>query len=310
MNELIQSGILTEIRGPQCMSYLLNDNSLFMLSGYKVLKSQEKGHFVRVSKLLYNGKIKFTYFTEEAVSFKSIVPSLSCDSFITVLANLMSSVVDIVRNGFLNISNVNMEFNRIYINPSTLSVSFIYFPVAERLSGTTVLRMPALDELRTNLIKLITSAPNLVTKRLNDVCEWLADGNLTFEDVYQKICGKKGGSDPLDEPAVFPVSYGSRQPEMKISTANAPERITLRVNKPEYVIGKNPMAVDGCLSFNNAISRVHCKIIWRNGAYYVEDLKSANGTYVNQHRLKPNQLQMLKDGSILRLANSDFIVRI
>lgn len=305
-NELIQSGIITEVHGPQCMSYILNDSSLFALGSYKVLKNQDKSHFIRVAKLRYNGKIKLTYFTGEMISLKSILPSLSCDSFIIVLANLMSSVIDIIHNGFLDASNLNLKFNRIYVHPNTLAVSFIYLPIYKNraVTGTVVLSTPVESELRADLIQLITATPSLATKRMKGICGWLSDGMLTFEDVYQKISMK-----PFEN-TNSRGDYHSVQPEMTISALNAPGNVTLRVNCPEYLIGKNEKAVNGCLSFNGAISRVHCKITWNGGAYYVEDMESMNGTYVNRKRLKPHQPQILTDGAVLSLANSDFIVHL
>ena len=45
------------------------------------------------------------------------------------------------------------------------------------------------------------------------------------------------------------------------------------------------------------VSRRHARIVRNNGAYYIEDLGSTNGTYVNRgRRLLPGNAQLLKDG--------------
>lgn len=45
------------------------------------------------------------------------------------------------------------------------------------------------------------------------------------------------------------------------------------------------------------VSRRHARIVRRNGAYYIEDLGSTNGTYVNRgRRLLPGNSQNLNDG--------------
>ena len=45
------------------------------------------------------------------------------------------------------------------------------------------------------------------------------------------------------------------------------------------------------------VSRRHARIVRNNGTYYIEDLGSTNGTYVNRgRRLLPGNSQMLKDG--------------
>ncbi len=38
----------------------------------------------------------------------------------------------------------------------------------------------------------------------------------------------------------------------------------------------------------NLISRYHAQVTYQDGRYYVTDLNSANGTYVNKNRLTPN----------------------
>ena len=88
----------------------------------------------------------------------------------------------------------------------------------------------------------------------------------------------------------------------------APTRVEIDITKDSFVIGKNASSVDGVISFNKMISRVHCRIDCRKGNYTITDLQSANGTYVNRVRLQPNQPQPIKNGDVIRLANSDFQV--
>ena len=76
------------------------------------------------------------------------------------------------------------------------------------------------------------------------------------------------------------------------------------------MIGRKSSIVDGVIELNKMIGRVHCKINKTDKGYIVTDLNSANGTYVNQKRLVSNQEALLQDGDVLRLANSDFKVRI
>lgn len=45
------------------------------------------------------------------------------------------------------------------------------------------------------------------------------------------------------------------------------------------------------------VSRRHARIVRKQGSYYIEDLGSTNGTYVNRgRRLLPGNSQVLKDG--------------
>ncbi|MCS6871381.1 MAG: FHA domain-containing protein [Anaerolineae bacterium] len=57
------------------------------------------------------------------------------------------------------------------------------------------------------------------------------------------------------------------------------------------------------------VSREHCMISYHNRQFFVTDLNSANGTFVNRKRLQPNQPCLLNDGDELMLGNLSIVVR-
>jgi pSer/pThr/pTyr-binding forkhead associated (FHA) protein len=58
----------------------------------------------------------------------------------------------------------------------------------------------------------------------------------------------------------------------------------IKLGKESIVVGRKP---DNQIVIDNpAISSHHCKISLEGGTYYIEDLDSTNGTYVNQKRVK------------------------
>jgi pSer/pThr/pTyr-binding forkhead associated (FHA) protein len=81
------------------------------------------------------------------------------------------------------------------------------------------------------------------------------------------------------------------------------------VDTTEFLIGKSRERVQGVISGNNAISRVHCKIMKRDNSYYIVDMGSSNGTFVDGKRINSDIPELIHDGSRIRLANEDFIVR-
>ncbi|HWO95397.1 MAG TPA: FHA domain-containing protein [Bacillus sp. (in: firmicutes)] len=60
--------------------------------------------------------------------------------------------------------------------------------------------------------------------------------------------------------------------------------------------------------FNNAfVSRQHAAIYYENGEFFLKDLNSKHGTYLNDRRLEPNQSVPLKESDKISLAK-DIIV--
>ncbi|KUK46105.1 MAG: hypothetical protein XD73_1022 [Anaerolinea thermophila] len=84
------------------------------------------------------------------------------------------------------------------------------------------------------------------------------------------------------------------------------EEITKRFRQPEIILGRDPSA-DFSLN-NETISLRHCKVFFRQKQWWVEDLKSTNGTYLNQGQVTTNTI--LTDGDKLTLGKVDITIRI
>lgn len=80
----------------------------------------------------------------------------------------------------------------------------------------------------------------------------------------------------------------------------------IKINKPVFRIGKERSYVDYFVTNNNAISRSHADIITRESGYFVIDLNSKNGTYINNVPLAIQEETRISDGDILRLGNEEF----
>lgn len=59
---------------------------------------------------------------------------------------------------------------------------------------------------------------------------------------------------------------------------------------------------------SDSVSRRHCVLVVRDGRVLVQDLKSRNGTFVNEKRLPPDRAKVLKAGDILRVGKLEFEV--
>lgn len=55
------------------------------------------------------------------------------------------------------------------------------------------------------------------------------------------------------------------------------------------------------------MSKLHAKIFLREGVFYIEDMQSTNGSFLNGRRLTPNKPIRLKDSDKLTFGNISFI---
>ncbi|MBE6052864.1 MAG: FHA domain-containing protein [Clostridium sartagoforme] len=295
MNDLLKNGIITELPCGDNFLYILDDDNEFLMTDYKFLQSQVNGGFIKSMKMLYNGKIGFFYKADNFKSFQAIIPSINTDIFMTITSNLFSNIVEVKNNGFLSCQNIDISFDKIFIDMNTLKVSLVYLPVRTRVFNDY---NEFENKLRTNLIKLINSEVSFSNGKEKQFAKDLANGMLSLEDIYNGIKGMKMA-------AVKPKDNINNK-NMRIIAINSPRPIEILVNKDNYVLGKNPSMVDGAITFNKAISRVHCKVTNIEGRFMLTDLDSVNGTYVNKVKLIPKKPHPLKNGDVIRLANSDF----
>jgi pSer/pThr/pTyr-binding forkhead associated (FHA) protein len=61
---------------------------------------------------------------------------------------------------------------------------------------------------------------------------------------------------------------------------------------------------------SESISRKHCAIVQKDGRVLLVDLKSRNGTFVNEKQLSPEKAKILKSGDKIRCGQLEFEVEI
>lgn len=304
LENVLSSDSVTKLNEGANVAYILNDNNAFSLTDYKVLKNQSD-YFIDCAKLLYNGKIKILYFTSGRKNLQNMLSVIDTDTLITIVLNLIKAIIDIKNNGFLSCCNIDLSFDKIFIDQHTLTAKLIYLPI----QNNAVDDMEVENELKADLIKHISAMPSFSGNKMNRVCAALSNGSLSLNELYNSLSAEvSGGYSKRVE------GFSDNQPVLEFVSENNEYPLVLKINKPEYVIGKLASRVDGIIDFNAAIGRVHCKFVYQNGQYYIVDGDgtkcSTNGTYVNGAKLSNTQPCPVSNGDRIRLANSDFIIKI
>lgn len=307
MNVLIENKVISEMECGSNFAYILTDSSAFLSTEYKVLQSQANSCFVKCMKMMFNGKLQLFYLTKGLKPFASMIPTMDSESFLTIMASLFSDIIDVNHNGFLSCRNIDIAFEHIYVDPATYKVSLVYLPLSKHLYDDNA---SFENKIRTDLVKLISGVSTLSTPKTMQFSADLSNGTLSVEDLYARIKGKSIGSSQANEGRVDSVGGKNNLGLLRLIAMSAPTRVEIAVTKDAFVIGKKAELCDGVIGFNKMISRSHCRINRRGSQYTITDLQSANGTYVNRVRLQPNQPYSIKNGDIVRLANSDFQVSI
>jgi hypothetical protein len=77
------------------------------------------------------------------------------------------------------------------------------------------------------------------------------------------------------------------------------------INKPSFVIGRIKSQSD-YISSNSAVGKLHAEITNKDGTYYLKDLNSRNGTFINGERIVSNIEHPLQSNDTIAFANSEY----
>lgn len=84
----------------------------------------------------------------------------------------------------------------------------------------------------------------------------------------------------------------------------------ISIDQIKTIIGKSREQADYVIVDNNAISRVHARLLWDNGNYYLQDMNSANGTVVNGKRIDGKGVKLeLHDTIVLADEQFEFMLK-
>lgn len=85
---------------------------------------------------------------------------------------------------------------------------------------------------------------------------------------------------------------------------NTPQN-TVVLDQKRALIGRGPEA--DIMILDPGVSSSHCLLFYKRGRFYIKDLGSKNGTFVNG---EPVMLSALNDGDLIKIGEKEFIFRI
>lgn len=116
----------------------------------------------------------------------------------------------------------------------------------------------------------------------------------------------------LVSPQARPAGSGAAAPAMNTTLPTAWELQDLgrndaavhRFDKPRVTVGRDDK--NDLMLATATVSNVHAVIEYRDGAFYLEDQRSTNGTRLNDQQVPPGKPMRLKSGDRIRFANLAF----
>ena len=111
----------------------------------------------------------------------------------------------------------------------------------------------------------------------------------------------------IDSLDLKPKQTGSLGIKLFIPNFDHPVRIGIDDNVSigrKDVTGENPdIDLNPINAIEFGVSRIHACVVAIEGSYFIKDMGSTNGTFVNHQQLNPYQMYPIRSGDKLRLGN-------
>jgi pSer/pThr/pTyr-binding forkhead associated (FHA) protein len=138
-----------------------------------------------------------------------------------------------------------------------------------------------------------------------------------YQALRKELYAEDGGFNTSCQPMQASAGHGMQEEKTRLLHAPGPVLVSLDkdrsqdlpLNRDHLILGKSRSQCDIVLS-GDTISRKHARIERRMDGYYVTDLFSTNGTFLDGHRLESGQAVAMKDGAQLTIASTHFRVSI
>ena len=269
--------------------FFLNTEEQLDRTAYEFMKeSGEEFGLFACSEVHYNSRIKLACFTDGFRPLDEVLPSLTLDDVCKVSKSILHRIKALDMCGCVSLENIIWDKESVYLD----------------------------EKRRVRLICLPAVVPEesvhsqIYAKRvyalLQEIISQKEGGDLVCRQIRHQQENKFENWDALEN------ALDRRTPEedesLVLKSINTPDVLTFRVNHEVFRIGTDPAEVDGLIRGLETISPVHAEIGWNEISFYVKDLNSENGTFVNNQRLRPGMEVPIGEGTVLRFGEYTFNV--
>ena len=273
---------------------------------YKVLMNQLEHGLLECTKVICNGGIQLIYDVLDYQPLSTFYNRMSFEDFFYIISELYTITEQVKNNGFMKNDHLELSMDKIFVNPGSKKVYMVYLPI---LLNTDEKQESIETMIKKVLINIALNHFTLTDYRIKELYEDIKVRDFTLRAINTKIVNRDYGAadvQPIKQsnPDMVPRKL------MTLTSINSPELIVLRIDKVDYMIGKMVAPGHGLIRNYPTISREHCKITCQGDQFFIMDLNSANGTYINEQRIPSYFACPLHSKDKLRLANLIFDIEL
>lgn len=304
------------------LTVVFNVPSYYDENAFRALETQFYRGFVPCTKTAANGVITLNYDHSQLVSLYDLLPTMNATMFRSVASSLLSKINNFRENRILRCENTYLSVDRIYVDKIRYEAHLVYLPL--KSDGKEDCLPYFEKKMKDSIVKMYNAYENLRDAATANLIAEISGKAAPAPQQYSAPAPQQYAAAAPQQyaPPAPPQAHSYAAPQQQYaSPAPSAQKKTfvlcskgatpdIEINKTEFVIGKSQQRVDGVVRGSNLVSRVHCKAVIRNGECSIIDLNSLNGTFINGNKLTPGAEQRITDGSVLSVADVQFVFRV
>lgn len=287
------------------LSFLFQEKDSYFEMGYLILKQAKLVGMLPYKRVQQNGKEKLCFQTSEVEKLSEVLPELSEDEVIDVLYAVVFMTQRVEENGFMKKECIWCRYEQMYMDRESHSPMFAVLPITQEFryaDGSDWLK-----GFEDCLCKIAEYLSMKKQQRMQQLTKLYKAGQMKVEELLEEINQLGNGMSGLlvdkeeeetsAKPSKLELVYAGREGTFQFC-----------MEEEEFSIGRGTDS-NGRLQVSMKVSRRHCLITKINGNYFVQDLDSTNGTYVNGTQIPPYELMELEHNDVLCVGDVELRVK-
>lgn len=234
----------------------------------------------------WNSMIKLVYFTDNLTPLSSVINTISLEELKEIAKDIIGYIKAIEAQMDLSPENLVWDMDAIYI---------------DEVGRACMICLPA-------VIPVESLESKIYVKSIYSLLIEIFSHNREGDFVCRQIEAQRDSGVEDWDALISSIDRQDVDEEetLTIRSINAPEPITFTVEHSDFIIGSDE-TVDGFINLPG-ISPEHALIGWNEISFFVRDLDSEQGTYLNDVQLQRDIDAPVGKGSVLKFADYTFNV--
>lgn len=268
--------------------FLLNSEELLDRNALAFLENGEiwgllPCHFVR-----FNEKVKLAYFTEGYTPLGERLPYMSLDEACYVGQRLLDRIRMLEGRMEISLENLVWDVDSVYLDAQERVFCICLPAVAPEVSLTSQIYLKRVYALMEEMVEHAAGG--------EEVCRQIEFQKERDFGNWQGLKDALARRTPQEDETVT------------LKSVNTSQVLKFQIGHREFKIGSDREQADGWIPGTNTVSPLHAVVGWNDICFYVMDLGSANGTFLNGQRIAPMAQIPIGKGSVLKFAGCTFSV--